>query len=511
VSTIRARKLANRKRRIAYRLRDRVWSPRDRPMLAAANIHYELAEKARGLSAGGIGLMHLLARRVGLIEEIDRRLHLLKVHLPYHESDHVLNIAYNLLAGGQCLDDLELRRNDEVYLDALGAQRIPDPTTAGDFCRRFDVAAVHMLMACINAARLRVWRQQPKDFFELAEIDVDGSMAATTGECKQGMDISYKGEWGYHPLLVSLANTREALYLANRSGNRPSHEGASKYLDRAIQLCRSGGFKRVRLRGDTDFTQTAHLDRWDADGVKFIFGVDAQPNLVEHAENLPKSAWQRLERPAKQMLKTQPRQRPVNVKEQVVRAREFENIRLASEEVAEFAYRPGKCQKLYRLVVVRKNLSVAKGERVLFDDVRYFFYISNDDSLSASETVYTANARCDQENVIAQLKGGVRALTAPVDNLVSNWAYMVMASLAWNLKAWLALSLPENGRWREKHADEKQRVLTMEFKRFLHAFMLVPCQIVRQARRVVYRLLAWNPWQSAFLRAVDALRYPLRC
>jgi hypothetical protein len=511
VKTIRARRLVNRKRRIQRRLRARVWVPRDRPMLAAANIHYELADKVRGLTAGGIGLMHRLVRRVGLIEELDRRLHLLKVHLPYHESDHVLNIAYNLLSGGQCLEDLELRRNDEVYLDALGAQRIPDPTTAGDFCRRFDAAGVHTLMDCINAARLRVWRRQPQDFFALAEIDVDGSMAPTTGECKQGMDISYKGEWGYHPLLVSLANTREALYLANRSGNRPSHEGASAYLNDAIKLCRTGGFKRVRLRGDTDFTQTAHLDRWDDDDVQFIFGVDAQPNLVEHAEQLPESAWQRLERPVKHRVKTQPRRRPENVKAQVVRAREYQNIRLASEEVAEFAYRPGKCNKLYRLVVVRKNLSVEKGECVLFDDVRYFFYISNDDRLTAPEVVYTANARCDQENLIAQLKGGVRALTAPVDNLVSNWAYMVMASLAWNLKAWLALSLPENGRWSDKHKAEKQSVLKMEFKRFVHAFMLVPCQIVRQSRRVVYRLLAWNSWQHVFLRAVDALRYPLRC
>jgi hypothetical protein len=511
VSTIRARKLANRKRRIQYRLRERVWAPQDRPMFTAANIHYELADRTRGLSAGGIGLMHVLARRVGLIDEIDRHLHLLKIHLPYHESDHVLNIAYNLLAGGQCLEDMELRRNDEVYLDALGAQRIPDPTTAGDFCRRFDVPDVHTLMACINAARQRMWRQQPKSFFRRATIDVDGSMTPTTGECKQGMDISYQGQWGYHPLLVSLANTREVLYVANRSGNRPSHEGASAYLDRAIALCRNGGFKKVLLRGDTDFTQTGHLDRWDDAGVQFVFGVDAQPNLVEHAENLPESAWKRLKRPAPYAVKTPPRRRPANVKEQVVRTREFQNIRLDSEDVAEFAYRPGKCRKLYRLVVVRKNLSVEKGEQVLFDDVRYFFYITNVNDLPPPEVVYTANERCDQENLIAQLKGGVRALAAPVDNLVSNWAYMVMASLAWTLKAWLALSLPAKGRWRAKHEEEKQRVLKMEFKRFLHAFMLVPCQIVRQSRRLVYRLLAWNPWQGVFLRAADALCHPLRC
>jgi hypothetical protein len=480
-------------------------------MFAASNIHYELSDKTRGLAAGGIGVMHLLARQSGLIEAIDARLHLLKEHKPYHESDHVLNMAYNLLSGGECLEDIELLRNDEVYLDALGAQRIPDPTTAGDFCRRFDEYDVQLLMRAINAVRLRVWRRQPAAFFEQAIVDGDGTQLTTFGACKQGMEISYQGEWGYHPLVLSLANTGEPLFIANRSGNRPSHEGATAYFDQAVHLCREAGFKRILLRGDTDFTQSKELDRWDADHVEFIFGIDAMPNLVEYAENLPKSAWNPLERPLKHQVKTEPRQRPENVKERIVREREFENIRLQSEEVAEFSYRPTACEKLHRLVVVRKNLSVAKGERVLFDDVRYFFYISNDYGTPAKEIVFLANDRCNQENLIEQLKNGAKALDVPVDNLVSNWAYMVMGSLAWTLKAWFALSLPETGRWAEKHQAEKQLILKMEFKRFLNAFMRVPCQIVRGARRVVYRLLAWNPWQHVFLRAVDGLRCPMRC
>ena len=503
--------MVNRKRRIAYRLRPREWAPQDRPMFTASNIRYELADKARGLGPGGIGAMHLLARRTGLIEAIDRRLHLLKLHKPYHESDHVLNLAYNLLAGGQCIEDLELLRNDEVYLDALGAQRIPDPTTAGDFCRRFRPWHVQILMRAINSVRPKVWRRQPKEFFKRAIIDADGTLVTTLGECKQGMDISYKGEWGYHPLIISLANTGEVLFVANRSGNRPSHEGAAAYYDQALHLCRKAGFKRVLFRGDTDFTQTGDLDRWDADGAEFIFGIDAMSNLVEYAENLPKSAWNPLERPVKYQVKTQERRRPENVKEQIVREREFENIRLASEDVAEFSYRPGQCKNLYRLVVVRKNLSVEKGEQVLFDDVRYFFYISNDYRATPEEIVFLANDRCNQEKLIDQLKNGAKALDVPVDNLVSNWAYMVMASLAWTLKAWFALMLPETGRWKDKHQAEKQSVLKMGFKRFCNAFLRVPCQIVRQAGRIVYRLLAWNPWQHVFLRAVDELRCPMRC
>lgn len=510
MSTSRTQKLADRKRRIARRLVKQACELRDSPMLTASNIHYELADRVAGLGPGGIGAMHLLARRTGLIEAIDDRLRVFKIHNPYHESDHVLNIAYNLLAGGECLEDLELRRNDEVYLDALGARRIPDPTTAGDFCRRFDPWHVQVLMRAINDVRLRVWRQQPAAFFEEAIIEADGTMACTTGECKEGMDISYKGEWGYHPLIISLANTLEPLFVVNRSGNRPSHEGATAYFDQAIRLCRKGGFRRVLLRGDTDFTQSGALDRWDSQGVQFIFGIDAMANLVGLAENLTKTAWKPLNRPTRHPAKTQERARPVNVKEQIVREREYKNIRLRSEQVAEFAYRPTLCEKTHRVVVVRKNLSIERGEQVLFDDVRYFFYITNH-TAPAEQIVFLANDRCNQENLIAQLKSGVRAMSAPVDNLVSNWAYMVMASLAWTLKAWFALLLPEAGRWATRRKTEKQAVLRMEFKRFLNAFLRVPCQIMRQAGRVVYRLLAWNSWQHVFLRGVDALRCPMQC
>ena len=503
-ATIR-RQLAARKRRIARRVENQPGVERHQPMMTASNIHYGISDRTRAIAPGGIGAIHLLARKIGLIDDIDRDLHLLKRHMPYFESDHVLNIAYNLLAGGSRLEHLEVRRNDEAYLDALGARRIPDPTTAGDFCRRFTGADVEKLMDILNEARLRAWKEQPADFFEEAFIDADGTIAPTDGWCKQGVDISYKGVWGYHPLVVSLANTAEPLYLVNRSGNRPSHERADVYLDKAAALCRKAGFKKVTFRGDTDFSQTRHLDRWDRAGHRFIFGIAAMPNLVAIAEGLPTETYGELERPARYTIRTAPRQSRERHKDRVVSERQFSTLKLLGEEVAEFEYRPVACEEAYRVVVLRKKLTVEKGQLWLFEPDRYFFYITNDRTTPASKIVFCANDRCDQENLIAQLKGGVKAMAMPAGDTVSNGAYMVMASLAWSLKAWAALLLPEDGRWAAKYREEKRSLLRMEFGTFCVAMIQVPCQVVRAARRIVYRLLSWNPWQGVFLRLVERL------
>jgi hypothetical protein len=508
VNTIFQRWFAKGKSRMERRLDRKNDTLTLRPQFAARNIQYEVSDKAGAISCGGIGAFHLLARRCGLIEAIDSRMHLLRLHLPYHESDHVLNLAYNALCDGTCLQDIELRRQDANFLNALGTRRIPDPTTAGDFCRRFRTADVETLIDAINAARQRVWAEQPADFFACATIDVDGTLTETTGGCKAGMDIAYNGTWGYHPLIVSLANTGEVLSVVNRPGNRPSHQDAAREIDRALLVCLQAGFRKVLLRGDTDFSQSQHLDGWNLfPRVRFIFGFDAMPNLVAIADDLPAQAWRRLVRPARYPVRTQPRRRPANVKDGIVQQRGFETLRLQSEDVAEFEYRPVACRHSYRMVLVRKNISVEKGEQVLFPDERYFFYITNERDGSAEEIVFAANGRCNQENLIAQLQGGVRALRAPLDSLASNWAYMVMTALAWNLKAWWALMLPDPpGRWRQRHRAQKQWTLKLEFKTFLNAFVLLPCQIIKTGRKLVYRLLSWNPHLAIFFRLLRRLR-----
>ena len=494
------------KSRIERRLDQKQTKTKPGPVFSARNIHYDVSDKIQAIAHGGIGAIHALVDRIGLAKSIDENLHVLKIHLPYHESDHVLNIAYNALCDGTCLQDIERRRNDATFLDALDVQRIPDPTTAGDFCRRFGSVHLDALIDAFNQTRLRVWKQQPDSFFECATLDMDGSLVETTGECKQGMDIAYDGTWGYHPLILSLAETGEVLSIVNRPGNRPSHEGAGREVDRALLLFSQAGFRKILLRGDTDFSQTQRLDGWNANPtIRFIFGYDSMPNLQKIAEELPESAWSTLVRPVGEPPKTEPRQQPANVKEEIVRRRQFENLRLRSEEIAEFDYRPGACEQTYRMVVNRKNITKSKGEVALADEVRYFFYITNERDWSAQQIVFSANDRCNQENLLAQLHGGCRALSAPTDTLESNGAYMLMVSLAWNLKAWFGLMLPEKGRWAEMHREQKRQVLVMEFKGFLAAFIRIPCQIVKGGRRLVYRLLGWNPHLQIFFRLLSVL------
>jgi hypothetical protein len=501
----------NGKRRIQRRLDKCKLPDVDRPQFAARNIDYEIAERCHGIGYGGLGAIQKMVQQIGLAQAIDRRLQLLKIHLPYHESDHVLNLSYNALCDGTCLQDLELRRNDEVFLNALGTTRIPDPTTAGDFCRRFK-SSVHIrqLLDAANDARLKVWARQPDSFFDEAVVEGDGSLVETNGECKEGMDIAYDGTWGYHPLVISLANTGEVLSLLNRSGSRPSHEGAAAEFDYAAEVCLRAGFRRLLFRGDTDFSQTQHLDRWhDSGRIRFIFGYDAMPNLTAKAGQIPEKDWQKLARPPRYRVRTQRRNRPANVKDQKVREREFKTLRLQAEHVAEFTYRPTACRHTYRLIVVRKDILTTQGEQVLFDELRYryFFYITNDLTTPAHEVVFLANDRCNQENLLAQLHGGVRALHAPVDALLSNWAYMVMIALAWNLKAWFGLLLPETGPHKERYRKDKQWIVGLEFRTFCNAFIKLPCQIIRTGRRLVFRLLSWTPYQPILFRLVDALRH----
>ena len=273
------------------------------------------AGRVRGLAAGGIGAIFLLAQKIELDQEIDRTLHLLKKHLPYHESDHVFNIAFNILAGGKRIEHLELgatMRSISMRSEPNASRTRPPPATSAAASPPRPMSST--LMNAINEARLRVWAQQPDAFRDEAIVDADSTIVETDAECKEGVDITYDGRWGYHPLLISLANTSEPLFLLNRSGNRPSQERAGEYLDKAIALCIRAGFRKILLRGDTRIAENEDLDPWDdrllprggttiaetkdldawddAGNIRFIFGYAAYDGLKARADALPEAGVQ---------------------------------------------------------------------------------------------------------------------------------------------------------------------------------------------------------------------------
>jgi hypothetical protein len=496
------------KQEVAFRT-DHTKAPFGAPQLCQTSVRFEVSEKTRAVAHGGLALIHQLVIASGLINALNA-VQVLKLKLPYYESDHLLNIVYNFLCGGTALEHIEYRRCDPIYLNMLGTHSVPDPTTAGDYCRRYTALLINLLQDKINEVRLNIWAKQGQSFFNEAVVDLDGVIAPTLGECKQGMDISYNGTWGYHPLIVSLANTNGILFVQNRSGNRPSHEGAHVYIDKSISLLRKAGFKKIRFRGDTDFTQTQHLDRWDAEEVSFVFGIDAMPNLKDLAESLEDKDWERLVRPPKYEVKTVPRGKAYNYKEKIVEERGYRNLVLEQEDVAEFeCYTPTKCKKGYRLVILRKTITVKKGQELLIPEVRYFFYLTNDYEKSVAGIVFESNARCNQENLFAQLKSGMNAMSMPLNTLNANWVYLVCGCLAMSLKSWSALWLLPDGRKREE-VKRRDRLLKMEFPSFLQAMIRVPAQIFRSGRQLVVRLLNVNDWTATFFRLADCVRYVRR-
>lgn len=485
-------KVRKRKRKFESRLKS-IPDSETAHIFGSGTRKYELSEKTTALHCGGIGLIQEIVRKSDLADIINDRLRLLKIKKPYSESDHILNLAYNFLCGGECLDDLKLLRDNPAYLDALNVKRIPDPTTAGDFLRRFGYDDNLELHDAMNEANGRIWKEIGRGkTLPRAILDIDSSVKETRGETKEKMDISYNGKWGFHPLVITEADTDVHVAVYNRPGNEASQSNASYWIEYAVASIEPY-FDKIFLRGDSAFCLTFKFDEWTQAGLQFVFGMDSAKNLRDIAENLPRSRWKKLNsRPLNG------RKKPKSEKERKVEKREFKNMRTEREWLAEFEYSPRKCQESYRVIALKKDIRVTRGQQHLFDDTRFFFYITNIQDMTALEVLDFIRKRCNHENKLQQLKSGIPALRAPCAEFHANWAWMIIGAISWNVKSWIGLLFADGVRGRE--------ILAMKFKRFLNSLIYIPCQILRSGRMVVYRFLNINPWFLDSMKTIARLK-----
>ncbi|MHC4164894.1 MAG: IS1380 family transposase [Planctomycetota bacterium] len=450
-------------------------------------------ERGEATAYGGLALAATLVRSLGLHRELDRALDLLQSHRPFTESDHVLTHVYNLFVGGSCIEDIAHLQGSEPVRRMLGAARIPDPTTAGDFLRRFDAEALGALDRAIDRGQEMVWkRRYGRRKATQAIVDLDSHVHPVYGDQKEGADFSYKGSLAYHPLVISLAETQECLRLINRPGNTASAEGAERHLAELFPMLLRR-FRQVVVRGDSAFCSQKIFDACEAHGQCFAVVSPAQKNFEALAEALPEAAWKpyraRGERARRASSPARRRKRRPNLRRRLARARGKHDLRLERQWVAEIPYRPERSRSTYRLILRRQRIEeYLQGE--LFELWRYRYVLTNlPPSTSARDVIDLTYQRCDQENVIEQLQHGIAGMRMPTGGLLSNAAFLTCARFAHNLKAWLAqLALPrETMRW--------------EWKRFRHAFVYIAARVLRQSRQIQVRLARSHPMAPTILLA----------
>jgi hypothetical protein len=444
---------------------------------------------------GGLALAARLVSRLGIRKLIDGMVSVLRSHRPFHESDHVLTHAYNLFVGGSAIEDIGDLQQSEPVRRLLGAARIPDPTTAGDFLRRFDEVQINALDRAIDEAHVQAWsrwrgrkREQP-----LGIVDLDSHVHHVYGNQKEGADFTYKGGFGYHPLVISLAETQECLRLVNRPGNVASAEGAVEHLKELAPMLKAR-FRQVLIRGDSAFAQQAIFDVCDSEGMYFAMVSAKQRNFEELAEEIPDGSW----RPFRATERARPsrprRKRRRNLRRKRARERGKRDLRLEKQWVAEVSYRPTRSSRSYRLIVRRQRIEESsQGE--LFELWRYRFVLTNmPRSTKAEEVLRLTYRRCDQEKVIEQLQNGVAAMKLPTGTLLANHAYLVCARLAQNIKSWLAmLALPaETLRW--------------GWKRFRRSFVYLAARIITSGRRWILRIADSHRFGDVVARGVARLQ-----
>lgn len=478
----------------------------DVPVAGLPKLHVELDDRSQVTPYGGLALAVQLAFELKVPQIVDERVHVLKRHLPYHESDHVLAQALNLYAGGSCLEDMANLQQSEAVLRMLGACRLPDPTTGGDFLRRFDDEAnpgsLGDLRAAVDKIQNRAWRKikkrrgRCKGREAWTRVDVDGHWEETTGVQKEA-DFDRKGRWGYLPLAVTLGGTQEVVALRNRIGIQRSSTGAAEILRGGLARVKAHLGKKVLTCADSDFDRADMRRVCEEEESHFAFVGREFKNRPGIAESIPERRWKpfrtraaRMNAERRKLPGYRPRRKKENRRKAKAAERGWIELELKKQWVAEVPYTYGGSGKTYRLVIRRQLIEHKRGQLTLFTEYRYRYVITDlPRSWTAVDVIDATYQRCDQENVIEQLGSGIAAWRMPVAELAGNRAWLEIARLAWNLGKWVAqLALPAE-------------VVRWEWKRFRHAFVVVPAQVIRRAAQIWLRISGSHRFAEEYLAA----------
>jgi len=477
-------------------------------------VNVEVEGGAPTTAWAGLALVITFISSFKIVKRLNENLSLIKQPKPYTNADHVLALVFNLYIGGRHIEDIAELQHSPAICRMLGAERLPDPTTAGDFLRRFDERDEHNLLSLRDVGdgiQEDVWKELVKRFgrktgkrgrrkrkLPLATVDLDGHIEEELGVTKEGADFSYNGKWGFQPLLITLAQFSEILWIMNRPANGRSSENVAEALDKVLPRLKSY-FERILVRGDSDFDRSDIRAICRAHGAYTAFvGRDNREARTKLAMSVEEHQWRpflsKAERQRRQR-RTGPRKKKPNRRRQRARQRGYKELYQAREWMSEQFFSPPYEDESYRLVFRRQLIEHREGQIHMFDEYRYWSIVTDLPlEMTTAEVIDETYQRCDQENLIEQLGSAVAAWNMPVAEFLGNCAWLEIARLAWNLGKWIALlSLPfEVVRW--------------EWKRFRRAFVHIVGQVLVGGHRVTTRISTSHRHWSTFVEALNRLQ-----
>ena len=443
--------------------------------------------------------MRNLVSKLDIASTIDSGVSVLKRHRPYFESDHVLNFVYNFLTGGEVINDIERLQEAEGLLRILGTERIPDPTTAGDFLVRFREKDIADFQKSLDVMQDRAFSLLEKKRKKTATIEQDSSIHQVYGEKKEGADYAYDNTYSYVAQYVTLAETGDVLHQDLREGSCYSTEGLSKILPGVFGRVKKH-FKHLRYRADSASYSNEIVKACEQSSVEFYISAKQTGKLMRAVQSIGEGEWKRFcsmnLKPATTKPAVKKRKKRKNYKLSVQNRRKPHRQRRGKIEIASFLYQPVGWDKPYRFVVKRTEVIDEHGQQYLEEGLcKYIYHIVVTSNTQASDTraMHIAQGRSNQENLIKDFKYGLGLSHVPTGFFLANRTYFKIAALAWNIKTWMLnlLCIGDGS--------------VLRFKRFLYLWIHHACIVSKTGQDTVVLRMDRGEYYSRYSKAIDAI------